>query len=172
MFTRMGAKIAIDRKRIAELCRRHHIRRLALFGSVLTDDFRPDSDVDVLVDFEPDQVIGFRIFDIEEELSQILGGHWIDLIREKYLNRRLRKRVLASAETHYAEVRVMGEWVEKAENDLKNAGHTLIPAPGTGLAARRQPALHVGGMPYYLGSQWIGVTASRSIPTCWWASPS
>ena len=92
-----------NRKRIAELCRRHHIRRLALFGSVLTDDFRPDSDVDVLVDFEPDQVIGFRIFDIEEELSQILGGHRVDLIREKYLNRRLRKRVLASAENHYAE---------------------------------------------------------------------
>lgn len=99
----MGAKIAIDRERIAEFCRRHHIRRLALFGSVLTDDFRPDSDVDVLVDFEPGQVIGFRIFDIEDELSQILGGHRIDLVREKYLNRRLRNRVLAGAETQYAE---------------------------------------------------------------------
>ena len=74
-----------------------------LFGSVLTDDFRPDSDVDVLVDFEPGQVIGFRIFDIEDELSQILGGHRIDLVREKYLNRRLRNRVLAGAETQYEE---------------------------------------------------------------------
>jgi uncharacterized protein len=101
--TAMGAKITIDRERIAELCRRHHIRKLALFGSVLTDDFRPDSDVDVLVDFAPGEVVGFRIFDIEDELSQILGGHRVDLVREKYLNRRLRGRVLASAETQYAE---------------------------------------------------------------------
>ena len=99
----MGAQIAIDRERIAALCRRHHIRRLALFGSVLTDDFRPDSDVDVLVDFAPGQVVGFRIFDIEDELSHILGGHRVDLVREKYLNHRLRNRVLASAETQYAE---------------------------------------------------------------------
>lgn len=103
MRTPMAAKIAIDRHRIAEFCRRYHVRKLALFGSVLTDDFRPDSDVDVLVDFEPGQVIGFRIFDIEEELSRILGGHRVDLVREKYLNRRLRDRVLASVETQYAE---------------------------------------------------------------------
>ena len=99
----MGARISIDRERVAALCRRHHIRRLALFGSVLTDDFRPDSDIDVLVDFEPGEVVGFRIFDIEDELSQILGGHRVDLVREKYLNRRLRDRVLRSAETQYAE---------------------------------------------------------------------
>ncbi|MBI1814916.1 MAG: nucleotidyltransferase domain-containing protein [Deltaproteobacteria bacterium] len=99
----MGARIFIDHERVAALCRRHHIRRLALFGSVLTDDFRPDSDVDVLVDFEPGQVVGFRVFDIEDELSQILGGHRVDLVREKYLNRRLRGRVIESAETQYAE---------------------------------------------------------------------
>ena len=99
----MSGRVAIDRERIADLCRRHHIRKLALFGSVLSDDFRPDSDIDVLVDFEPDQVVGFRIFDIEDELSQILGGHRVDLVREKYLNRRLRDRVLATAETQYAE---------------------------------------------------------------------
>ena len=99
----MSGRVAIDRERIADLCRRHHIRKLALFGSVLSDDFRPDSDIDVLVDFEPGQVVGFRIFDIEDELSQILGGHRVDLVREKYLNRRLRDRVLATAETEYAE---------------------------------------------------------------------
>ena len=103
MHSGVSVRIAIDRARIADFCRRHHIRRLALFGSVLTDDFRPDSDVDVLVDFEPDQVVGFRIFDIEDELSQLLAGHRVDLVREKYLNRRLRHRVLASAETQYAE---------------------------------------------------------------------
>ena len=85
----MRAKIAIDRERIANFCRRHHIRKLSLFGSVLTDEFRPDSDVDVLVDFELGEIIGFRIFDIEDELSQLLGGHRVDLVWEKYLNRRL-----------------------------------------------------------------------------------
>jgi predicted nucleotidyltransferase len=99
----MNRKVVIDRERIANFCRRHHIRKLALFGSVLSDEFRPDSDIDVLVDFEPGQVVGFRIFDIEDELSQILGGHRVDLVREKYLNRRLRDRVLATAETQYAE---------------------------------------------------------------------
>ena len=103
MGTPMGAKITIDRERIADVCRHHRIRKLALFGSVLTDDFRPDSDVDVLVDFEPGLVVGFRIFDIEDELSQIFGGHRVDLVREKYLHRRLRDRVLATAETQYAE---------------------------------------------------------------------
>ena len=57
----MSPRIPIDRERIAAFCRRHHIRKLALFGSVLRDDFGPDSDVDVLVEFEPGQVIGFGI---------------------------------------------------------------------------------------------------------------
>ncbi len=54
----MGAKIAVDREKLVDLCHRYHIRRLALFGSVLRDDFRPGSDVDVLVEFEPGQVVG------------------------------------------------------------------------------------------------------------------
>src|SRR3712207_7412550 len=53
---RSMARIAVDRERIAEFCRKHHIRKLAFFGSVLRDDFRPDSDVDVLVEFEPGHV--------------------------------------------------------------------------------------------------------------------
>jgi len=95
--------MTVDRQRLAEFCRRHHIRKLALFGSVLRDDFRPDSDVDVLVEFEPGQVIGLRVIDIEDELSQILGGHKVDMVREKYLNRHIRDRVLASAEVQYDE---------------------------------------------------------------------
>jgi len=98
----MSPRIPIDRERIAAFCRRHHIRKLALFGSVLRDDFGPDSDVDVLVEFEPGQVIGFRIFDIEDELSRLLGGHRVYLVPEKFLNRRIRDRVLASAEVQYA----------------------------------------------------------------------
>ena len=73
-----------------------------MFGSVLRDDFRPDSDIDVLVTFEPGQVIGLRIVDIEEELGQLLGRR-VDLVSEKYLNPRIRNRVLTSAEVQYAE---------------------------------------------------------------------
>ncbi len=98
----MGLQVAVDQERLGEFCGRHHIRKLAFSGSVLREDFQPESDVDVLVEFEPGQVVGFRIIDNEEELSKILGGRKVDLVREKYLNRRLRKRVLASAEVHYA----------------------------------------------------------------------
>jgi len=99
----VSPRIALDRKQIAEFCRRHHIRKLSLFGSVLRDDFRPDSDVDVLVEFEPGHRVGLRIIDIQEELSKMLGGRRVDIVSEKYLNRRLRNRVLASAEVEYAE---------------------------------------------------------------------
>jgi predicted nucleotidyltransferase len=98
----MSSRIPVDRRRISEFCRKHHIRRLSLFGSVLRDDFRPDSDVDVLVTFEPGQVIGLRIVDIEDELAQLLGRR-VDLVSEKYLNHRIRDRVLSAAEVQYAE---------------------------------------------------------------------
>jgi predicted nucleotidyltransferase len=94
-------KLAIPREQLAEFCRRHHIHKLSLFGSVLREDFRPDSDVDVLVVFEPGHALGWDIIDLEEELSRILGGHQIDLVKEKYLNHRLRDRVLAEAEVQY-----------------------------------------------------------------------
>ncbi len=96
-------RLEIPVDRLADFCRRHHIRKLSLFGSVLRDDFRPDSDVDVLIQFEPGHVVGLDIIDVEEELSQLLGGHKIDLVNEKYLNRRLRARVLAEAEVQYAQ---------------------------------------------------------------------
>jgi predicted nucleotidyltransferase len=99
----MQRQLSIDRELLAGFCRRHHIRKLAFFGSVLRDDFRPDSDVDVLVEFDPDFSVGFRIVDIEEELSQLLGGHRVDLVSEKFLNPRLRGRVMSSAEVQYAE---------------------------------------------------------------------
>ena len=98
----MSSRIPVDRQRIAEFCRKFHIRKLSLFGSVLRDDFRPDSDVDVLVTFEPGQVIGLRIVDIEDELAQLLGRR-VDLVSEKYLNHRIRDRVLSAAEVQYAE---------------------------------------------------------------------
>ena len=98
------SRIPIDRKEIEEFCRRHHIRRLALFGSVLRDDFRPDSDVDVLVEFEPTRRIGyFGLYEVEEELSKLLGGRRVDLVNPKFLNRRIRGKVLSEAEDQYAE---------------------------------------------------------------------
>jgi uncharacterized protein len=98
----MSPRVPVNRQRIAEFCRKHHIRRLSLFGSVLRDDFRPDSDIDVLVTFEPGQVVGLRIVEIEEELAQLLGRR-VDLVSEKYLNHRIRDSVLSAAEVQYAE---------------------------------------------------------------------
>ena len=93
--------LKIPRDQIAEFCRRHHIRKLSLFGSVLRDDFGPDSDVDVLYEFEPGHSVGWEILDPEEELSTILGGRKIDLVPKKFLNHRLRDRILREAEVQY-----------------------------------------------------------------------
>ena len=94
----MPAKIDIPREKIAAFCRRHRIRRLSLFGSVLADDFRPDSDVDVLVEFEPEHVPSlFRFIDMEFELSDILKRK-ADLNTPKCLSRYFRSQVLAQAE--------------------------------------------------------------------------
>ena len=100
----MAPAIAIDREEIAEFCRKHHIRKLSLFGSVLREDFRPDSDVDVLVEFEPGHVPGFIwLYFIEEELSVLLRNRKVDLITPKFLNSRIKSRVLAEAEVCYTE---------------------------------------------------------------------
>ena len=99
----MPAQIAVDREKIAELCRRHGIRKLSLFGSVLRDDFRPDSDVDLLVVWKPDARLGYHVFRIEEDLARLFEGRRIDLVPEKNLSRRLRDRVLSSAEVVYEE---------------------------------------------------------------------
>ncbi len=98
------ARIDVPKEELAEFCRRAHIRRLALFGSVLREDFRPDSDVDVLVEFEPGHGPGFlRLYDLEQQLSTLLGGQAVDMVTERFLNRRIRDQVLAEAEVEYAE---------------------------------------------------------------------
>jgi predicted nucleotidyltransferase len=100
----MPARIPIDQQQIADLCRRHHIRHLSLFGSVLRDDFGPNSDVDVLVEFDPEHVPSFfGLQRIEDELSPLLGGRRLDLVTRKALSPRLRDRVLAEEEVQYAE---------------------------------------------------------------------
>ena len=99
----MSAKIPIDRERIAGFCRRHHIRKLSLFGSVLRDDFTPESDVDVLVEFEPGHVPGFlRLSRMERELSPLVGDHNADLLTPGFISTRIRDSVLAAAEVQYA----------------------------------------------------------------------
>jgi hypothetical protein len=98
----MNQRFMATEDAIADFCRRHHIRKLSLYGSVLRDDFRPDSDIDVLVEFEPGCELGWEIVDVEEEFSRLFGGHRVDMVREKYLNHRLRDRILASAEVQYA----------------------------------------------------------------------
>jgi uncharacterized protein len=97
----MSVAIAVDRARIAAFCQQHHIRRLALFGSVLRPDFREESDVDVLVEFEPGYTPGLAFFAMEEELSQILGKR-VDLNTPGFLSPDFRTQVLSGAETLYA----------------------------------------------------------------------
>ncbi|MBC7185682.1 MAG: nucleotidyltransferase family protein [Calditrichaeota bacterium] len=103
----MMKNIQIDRERLAAFCRRHHIRSLAFFGSVLTDDFRPDSDVDVLVEFLPDATPTlFDLVRMQEELKGILGRE-VDLIEKKSIeqsrNYLRREAILSTAEVIYAE---------------------------------------------------------------------
>lgn len=92
--------IPINRAQIMEFCRKHHIRRLAFFGSVLRDDFRPDSDVDVLVEFEPEHTPGLAFFAIEAELAEILGRK-VDLNTPNFLSPHFRAQVEAEAEAQY-----------------------------------------------------------------------
>jgi len=94
--------LVIPKTKIAEFCRRNHIRRLALFGSVLRQDFGPTSDVDVLVEFEPGHVPGLALIRMQDELSALLGGREVDLVTPKFLHPRIRDRVLAEMEVQYA----------------------------------------------------------------------
>ena len=94
-------RIPLPQEQIADLCRRHHIRWLAVFGSVLRDDFRPESDVDVLVEFEPGRrYTYFTLAQIEDDLSTLLGRR-ADLHMPKTLHPFLRDKVLGQAEALY-----------------------------------------------------------------------
>jgi hypothetical protein len=92
--------ISVSKDRIAEFCKRHHVRRMAFFGSVLRDDFRPESDVDVLVEFQPGKTPGLAFFGMEIELSDMLGRK-VDLNTPQDLSRYFRDAVLAAAEDVY-----------------------------------------------------------------------
>ena len=86
-----------SKEKIAEFCRRHHIRRRSLFGSVLRDDFGPDSDIDLLVEFQPDHVPGFfGLHERQEELSLIFEGRRVELLTPQDLSPYFRDEVIAT----------------------------------------------------------------------------
>ncbi len=94
------ARIRFDRRRIAEFCRRHHITQLSLFGSVLRDDFSPESDVDVLVQFEPSHTPAWEFFGMQDELTALFGRR-VDLNTRGFLSRYFRDQVQAEAQVLY-----------------------------------------------------------------------
>ncbi len=101
----MGSEtnISVSRAKIARFCVEHHIHKLSFFGSVLRDDFKPSSDIDVLVEFEAGYLVGFvKFVKMEEELSEILG-HTVDLHTPADLSRYFRDDVCNSAEVQYVQ---------------------------------------------------------------------
>lgn len=93
-------RIDIPAAPVSALCRRRRIKRLALFGSALRDDFTPDSDVDLLVEFEPDAAVGLEFFAIERELTELIGRK-VDLNTTGFINKRFRDRIQAEAQIVY-----------------------------------------------------------------------
>ncbi len=99
----MHISLTFDESTLARFCEQHRIRRLALFGSQLKGTARPDSDVDLLVEFQPDGVPGlFEIAAMEQELSDLLGGRKVDLRTLQDLSRYFRDEVARTAEVQYA----------------------------------------------------------------------
>jgi predicted nucleotidyltransferase len=100
--TKHALPIPIPTEPLREFCRRNHIRRLAVFGSALRNDFRPDSDIDLLVEFEPEHTPSLlQMARLERELSAFFGGRKIDLRTKEDLSRYFRDAVVASAKVIY-----------------------------------------------------------------------
>ncbi|HVZ45917.1 MAG TPA: nucleotidyltransferase domain-containing protein [Ramlibacter sp.] len=94
----------VDEAAVARFCRKHHIRRLALFGSQLKGTSRPDSDIDLLAEFEPEHIPGLiGVAAMEIELSDLLGGRKIDLRTPEDLSRHFRDEVVRTALVQYAQ---------------------------------------------------------------------
>lgn len=93
-------KINISQKQLDEFCQRNHITKLALFGSVLRDDFKAESDIDILIEFEPDRIPGLAFFEMEAELTQILGRK-VDLNTPGFLSPKIRAKVEQEAVVQY-----------------------------------------------------------------------
>lgn len=96
-------RLPISEEQIAEFCHKHHIQRMSVFGSVLRDDFGPESDVDFLVEFEPQQHLGWGIVTVCDELEDLVGRA-VDVVDPKYLKQRFRQQVLENAQVVYSNV--------------------------------------------------------------------
>jgi len=100
----MNARLVTSKERLIAFCKDHGIRRLAIFGSALREDSRPDSDIDVLVEFEPDRLPSlFGMARMERELSPLFGGRKVDLRTPEDLSRYFRQAVIEEAEVQYAQ---------------------------------------------------------------------
>ena len=93
-------KIKVPRQKIEAFCKKNHIRRLAFFGSVLRDDFGPKSDIDVLVEFEKGKTPGLAFFNMQAELSEILGRK-VDLNTPGFLSKYFREQIMHEAQVQY-----------------------------------------------------------------------
>ena len=96
-------KLPVTEEQLAAFCRKHHIERMSVFGSVLRDDFGPQSDVDFLVEFEPQQHLGWGIVTVCDELEKLVGRA-VDVVDPKYLKQRFRHKVLENAQLVYPNV--------------------------------------------------------------------
>ena len=99
----MNSEVSVARDALAAFCRERGIRRLSVFGSALREDFGPASDIDVLVEFEPDRIPGLiGLAGMELELSALFAGRKVDLRTPEDLSRYFRQEVLDTAEVQYA----------------------------------------------------------------------
>lgn len=96
----LAPTIQLDSKTIQDFCERHHIRKFSIFGSALRRDFAPEGDLDVLVEFEPEHTPGLAFFEMQEELSRLMGRK-VDLNTEESLSGYFRERVLQEAKVIY-----------------------------------------------------------------------
>ena len=94
--------LRFDDRDLGAFCRRNHIRQLSFFGSVLREDFGPESDIDVLVEFEEGHTPGLGFVRMRDELSAMFGGRRVDLVTKRALNPLIRDRILRDAEIRYA----------------------------------------------------------------------
>lgn len=96
-------RLSVSQPELADFCRRNHVRKLAIFGSALTERFNDASDVDILVEFEPNTRVGYlRMAAMERELSALFGGRTIDLRTAPELSRYFRDEVVRTASVQYA----------------------------------------------------------------------
>lgn len=96
----LAPTLNLDYELVREFCERHHIRKFSIFGSALRADFSPESDLDVLVEFQPEHVPGLAFFEMQDELTQLLNRE-VDLNTKGFLSEYFRERVLQEAQVIY-----------------------------------------------------------------------